>query len=187
MQRVARRAFLTAAASLPIALASASAGATLLRGVSLPTLVQRSRHVLLLSALESRSRYLEIAGRRAIITETRTLVSQVIREVAPSAREVLVCSLGGVLDGVGELVHGQAELTPGTSCMAFLTAAADGTLWVTGMAQGHYPLSSGSDEPSLLASPHLPTMVDFERSAARALIGQRFTQARRLVLEAGQR
>lgn len=187
MQRVARRAFLSVAASLPIALFPGLAGATLLRALSLPVLVQRSRHVLLLNALDSRCRYAEIGGHRAIITETRARVSQVIRALEPSETEIVVCTLGGVLDGVGELVHGQAELTPGSSCMAFLTGAPDGRLWVTGMAQGHYPLSSTTSEPSLLASPHLPTIVDFERSAARTLIGTRLTQAQRLVLEASQR
>jgi hypothetical protein len=186
MQRVARRVFLTAAATLPIALASASAGATLLRGLPLPTLVQRSRRVLLLNALESRCRYAEIGGRRAIVTETRARVSRVIRELEPSADEITVCTLGGVLDGVGELVHGQAELTPGTSCLAFLTAAPDGTCWVTGMAQGHYPLSNAA-EPSLLGSPHLPTLLDFERSAAHALIGKPLTHAEHLVLEVSKR
>jgi hypothetical protein len=142
--------------------------------------------VLVLNALESRCRYAEIGGRRAIITETRASVSRVIRELESSANEIIVSTLGGVLDGVGELVHGQAELTPGVSCLTFLTAAPDGSLWVTGMAQGHYPLSSAS-EPSLLASPHLPTMVDFERSAARTLIGKPLTQAERLVLEVSKR
>jgi hypothetical protein len=183
MQRVARRVFLAAAASLPIVLSSVSAGATLLRGLPLPALVRRSRRVLVLNALESRCRYAEIGGRRAIITETRARVSRVIRELEPSATEIVVCTLGGVLEGVGELVHGQAELTPGTSCLAFLSAAPDDTLWFTGMAQGHYPLSGAGSEPSLLASPHLPTMLDFERSAARALIGKPLTQAERLVIE----
>jgi hypothetical protein len=186
VQRVARRAVLSVAASLPLALFSGSAGATLLRGLSLPSLVQRSRRVLVLNPLESRCRYAEIGGHRAIITETRARVSQVIRTLEPSESEISVCTLGGVLDGVGELVHGQAELTPGTSCMAFLTGAPDGSLWVTGMAQGHYPLTRASSEPALLASPHLPAMVDFERSAARALIGQSLTRAQRLVLEASK-
>jgi len=186
MQPLARRAFLSAAASLPLALVSGSARATLLRGLSLPSLVQRSQLVLVLSALESRCRYADIGGRRSIITETRARVSQVLREREPSEAEVLVCTLGGVLDGVGELVHGQAEFGMGVSCVTFLSRAANGGLWVTGMAQGHYPLTSANSEPALLASPHLPTMVDFERSAARALIGKRLTQAQQLVLEASK-
>lgn len=187
MQRVARRAFLTAAGSLPIALCGRTAGATLLRGVPLSSLVQRSQHVLVLSALESRARYADIGGQRSIITETRARVSQVIQERESSSAELVICTLGGVLDGVGELVHGQAQFALGVSCLTFLTRAADGRLWVTGMAQGHYPLTSAEREPLLLASPYLPEIVDFERSAARALIGQRLTQARRLVLEASQR
>jgi len=186
MQQLTRRAFLSAASSLPIALTSGSARATLLRGLSLSSLVQRSQHVLVLNTLESRCRYADIGGRRSIITETRARVSQVIRERQPSEAEVLVCTLGGIIDGVGELVHGQAEFGTGESCVAFLSRAADGGLWVTGMAQGHYPLTNANTEPALLASPHLPTIVDFERSAARALIGQRLTQAQRLVLEAGK-
>lgn len=187
MPLVARRAFLTAAASLPIALASGAAKATLLRGLTLPALTMRSHHVLLLSVLESRCRYAEIGGRRAIVTETLARVTEVMRELESSAAQVSVCTLGGVLDGVGELVHGQASFAPGSACLAFLTRAPDASLWVTGMAQGHYPLDTTLSEPALLASPHLPTIVEFERSAARALIGQRLNQARRLVLEASRR
>jgi hypothetical protein len=147
-------------------------------------MVRRSRQVLVLEAVESHCRYADIGGRRTIITETLARVSQVIHQLEPSDSRVLVRTLGGVLDGIGELVHGQAEFGLGAPCLAFLSRAPDSALWVTGMAQGHYPLTTVGSEPSLLASPRLPTILGFERSAARALIGQRLTQARRLVLEA---
>jgi len=187
MQRLARRAFLSATASLPLGFAATPAAATLLRGLPLPALVARSNQVLVLSTLGSRCRYGEIGGRRTIITETTLHVSEVMHQVSPSERRVTVCTLGGVLDGVGELVHGQAEFAPGSVCLAFLAEAPDGSLWVSGMAQGHYPLSQASGDPSLSASPHLPKLLDFEHSAVRTLVRQRLSSARRLVVEASAR
>jgi len=187
MTRLARRAFLGAAASLPLAFAAEPARATLLRGLPLPALVARSHQVLVLSALESHCRYADIGGRRAIVTETLLQVSEVVQQISPGPSRVTVRTLGGVLDGVGELVHGQAEFAPHAACLAFLVAAPDGSLWVTGMAQGHYPLTTADGEPALSASPHLPKLVDFEHSAVRALVRQRLSSARRLVLEASAR
>jgi hypothetical protein len=64
----------------------------------------------------------------------------------------------------------------------FVTPAEDGSFWLTGMAQGHYPIATqAGSQPLLQASPHLPRLLDFEASAVRRLVGQRLNQARALI------
>ena len=106
--RIHRRAFVSAAALLTAELVPSRSFATLMRGLPLRDLVGQSHHILLLSALESRCRYLDIGTRRSIITETRLRVEDVMGGVVPGDGELVVRTLGGVLDGVGQLVHGQA-------------------------------------------------------------------------------
>jgi hypothetical protein len=186
MKRIQRRAFVRATASVAVLLMPGPAQATLMRGLPLKDLVGRSQHVLLVTALEAHCSYTEIAGRRAIVTDTRVRVEDTLVKAGPSDTELVIRTLGGQLDGEGELVHGQAEFSQGALCLAFLTRGADGTLWVTGMAQGHYPVESAGAQ-RLSASPHLPAIRDWEHCAVHALVGQSLTDARNLVLQAGER
>jgi len=181
MIHLGRRRFVAGAAALPVCLLAPRANATLMRGLPLRALCAHSRHIALVSALEARCVSLPIAGRPLIVTETNLRVEESLSKATPERSEITVRTLGGVLDGVGELVHGQAEFSPGVRCVAFLTRAADGSLWVTGMAQGHYPLVAAGNEPKLGASPHLPTLRDFERSAVHGLVGRSLSQARELI------
>lgn len=188
MKRFGRRTFAGAAGLLPTLLSSGFAQATLLRGMPLFDLTRRSAHVVLVTALDSSCSWALLGGRRVIITETRARVEDVLARPAPASREIAVRTLGGVLDGRGQLVHGQAELSLGGTSVAFLTGAKDGTLWVTGMAQGHYPLVADARSSQVLSpSPHLPTLVDFEHSGVHALVGRELTEAGRLVREVSQK
>lgn len=188
MERIQRRAVVRAGASLAALLLPSRAFATLLRGLPLRDLVQQSHHVALLTALDSRCVYLEIAGRRAIVTESRLRVDDVVARETPQSSELIVRTLGGQIGNEGELVHGQAEFSPDQSGLAFLTRGSDESLWVTGMAQGHYPVDArAAVEPRLTLSPHLPTIRDWDRSAVHALAGQTVARARGLVAIAGQR
>ena len=163
------------------------AAATWVRGMSLRELVTRSRHALIGTPLDARCSYLTIGGRRMLVTETRLRVDGVLALEAPGQAELAVRTLGGQVDGVGELVHGQAELVRGQLCVAFFERAPDGVCWVTGMAQGHYPLDSADAALKLRASPQLPVIVDWERSAVKRLVGTRLSEAESLVAEASSR
>jgi hypothetical protein len=185
MHGIQRRTFVGATVSLAALLLSPGrAQATLMRGLPLRDLVARSQHVVLLTALESRCIYAEIGGQHAIITEPRARVEEVIAKLSPSASEIVVRTLGGQLDGVGELVHGQAEFSRNAPCVGFLCAGSDSSLWVTGMAQGHYPVDGAAGEPRLAASPHLPSIRDWEHCAVRTLVGRNLADARELVRKA---
>lgn len=161
-----------------------SAAATLVIGLTLRQLVDRSAHILVVGALDSASFYTTIGGRRCIVTETRVQVHDVLAKASPGDRELTVRTLGGRVGGMSELVMGQAALSPSTPDVAFLKRGADGAHWFVGMAQGHYPLS-GAD-PILQPSANLPEIRDFYSSAVRALTGARLAEARRLLQHVSQ-
>jgi hypothetical protein len=163
------------------------ASATWVRGMSLQELVSRSRHAVIGTPLDARCLYITIGGRRMLITETRLRVDGVLALEPPGEVELAVRTLGGQLDGVGELVHGQAELVRGQLCVGFFERAPDGACWVTGMAQGHYPLESTDAALRLRASPQLPVIRDWEQSAVKRLVGTRLSEAESLVAEAKSR
>ncbi len=187
MSRLARRSFVRNAALLPALLVPGVARATLMRGLTLRNLMAQSRHVLLLTPLAAQCRSLVIGGRPLIVTETSARVEDVIELSTPDSALIVVRTLGGVLNGAGLFVHGEAQLTAGASCVAFLTQESDGSHSVTGMAQGHFPLKNVSSKRYLVASPRLPELVEFEHSGVHALAGKELAEARQLVHEASAR
>jgi len=190
MPPISRRALLT---SLSLGVGAScqllprAAWATLVRGMTLGELVARSQHAVIGTPLDAHCSYLSIGGRRLLVTETRLRVEGLLALGAPAESELTVRTLGGRRGGVGELVHGQAELQCGKLCLGFFERAPDGACWVTGMAQGHYPLETADAALVLRASPQLPTIRDWERSAVKRLVGTRLNEAERLVAEAIQR
>jgi len=127
----------TFAASLAFANAAA---ATTARAVSLPDLVRRSTRIARATALDSFARSEDIGGARHIVTYSRLRIDEPIH--GPSAdSETLVRTLGGRVGDVGEIVHGEAELSLNQTAIVFLIADANGVEQVTAMAQGHYPLA----------------------------------------------
>jgi hypothetical protein len=175
-----RRGFFLGLGALGAAFVAAPAQATLLRGLPLPALVQRSQRILVLEPFDAVWRYADIGGRRSIVTDTRARVHE--SWASPGESELTLRTLGGRLDGVGELVHGQPVLELGARAVAFLTLSHDRRVWwVTGMAQGHFPLSGAGETSRLLSSRGLPDIVNIETSAVRQLVGQKLVEARELV------
>lgn len=154
-----------------------------MRGMSLAELVGRSQHAIIGAALDARCLYMNFGAKRMIVTETRVRVDGVLGLQSPGDSELVVRTLGGQRDGIGELVHGQAEFGRGQTCVAFFERAPDGACWVTGMAQGHYPLSRVDAALVLHASPQLPAIRDWQQSAVKRLVGTRLEQAERLIAE----
>lgn len=187
MLHSSRRSFVQSVAWLPTLLVPSVAQATLMRGLKLRDLTARSQHVLLLTPLASQCTSVALGGRQVIVTDTSVRVDDVIERARPSSSTLVVRTLGGIQNGAGLLVHGQAELSIGAACVAFLTSSSDGRLWVTGMAQGHFPLENSAKERYLKQSPRLPELLDFEHSGVRALVGRGLTEARQLVHEAATR
>jgi hypothetical protein len=159
------------------------AEATLVRGLTLEQLAHTSHHILVGTPLQSSCRYETIGGQRRIVTDTRLRVDDLLAKTAPSDSEVMVCTLGGVLDGVGELVHGEAELVRQERSVVFLKRRSDGLMFCQGMAQGHDPLLIEARKSLLRSSPKLPALAAPLTSAVQRLRGRELAEARSLVLE----
>lgn len=156
--------------------ATTPASATVMRSLSLPALVQGSRRIVVVSALASESHYEELGRKRRIVTDTRVRVEDVLAKGDGMESEVIVRTLGGKIGRLGERVDGQARLALGEACVTFLLQGPDGLHYVNGMAQGHYPLQSGSIR-RLMKSPDLPAIVNFDGSAVKALVGSELGEA----------
>lgn len=153
------------------------ASATVVRAVPLTTLVQSSRRIVVVTALGSECHFEELGRRRRIVTDTRVRVEDGVAKAEGVDSELIVRTLGGAVGDLGERVDGQAQMSLGEPCVAFLLQGPDGLHYFNGMAQGHYPLR-GADKRLLAASPALPHIIDFESSAVKALVGSELEVAR---------
>jgi hypothetical protein len=175
MFQVSRRGLLVGLASGAAAsVVSVRASATIVRALSLPALVQGARRIVVVTPLAAECHFEELGRRRRIVTDTRVRVEETIAKDESRESELLVRTLGGAIDRLGERVHGQAQLVLGEPCVAFLLQGPDGLHYVNGMAQGHYPLSRAGESSAgrrLKQSPDLPTILGFESSAVKALVG----------------
>jgi hypothetical protein len=148
--------------------------------LSLASLVQASRRIVVVTALGAESRYEELGRRRRIVTDTRVRVDDGIAKAEGVESELMVRTLGGSIGDMGELVHGQAQLVLGEPCVAFLLQGPEGLHYINGMAQGHYPVR-GSGTRRLSSSADLPKILDFDSSAVKALVGSELGAASRRI------
>lgn len=131
--------------------------------------------------LDAYSVWEELGGRKHIVTYTRVRALELLAGADPKADELLVRTLGGRVGDLGELVHGEAMLTPGERGVLFVMPAL-GALGVTAMAQGHYPLlrdSAGTER--LRRSPAANELLQEDGSAVKRLTGLQVSEARALV------
>ena len=163
-----------------------SARAALARGLTLPEMVVKSQTIAVVTPLDAYSHWQELGGRRLIVTDTRVKVEEAL-DTTTAASELMVRTLGGQVGDSGELVHGQAELRLGAASVAFMVRAEAELCWVTGMAQGYYPLHERAGAQILRASSSLPRLQRVQGSAVQALSNQPLADARRLIRAAGAR
>ena len=130
----------------PFAPPEAVAGVSVL--LSLEELAAASTHVVVARALDRHSQWEELGGGRRIVTYTRVRVERSI--VGAPGSEIVVRTLGGAVDGIGQSVSGEAQLALGKPALLFV-AQGEGALVVAGMAQGHYPIVESPKEPPRLA------------------------------------
>ncbi|MSP26600.1 MAG: hypothetical protein EXR75_15920 [Myxococcales bacterium] len=164
------------------------AAATVSVAHSLEELVRHSTRVVIATAKERTSRWEEIGGGKRIVTYTRLAIAVDI--VGTSTPELWVRTLGGAVDGIGQVVAGEASLVLGERSLAFLTPVEDGALHVMGMADGHFPLLLGpaADDGKprverLRRSPAIATVLERKRgpSAAVTLVGKTTSEATGLI------
>lgn len=117
---------------LALALLPLPARATVLLAVDLKTLVGESDAIFVGRATRQQSRY--DATLRRIVTDTTFAVDENV-DGAPSGGTLVVRSLGGTVDGVGEIVVGAPRFRVGQRAVLF-TETRGKHRWVTGMKLG---------------------------------------------------
>jgi hypothetical protein len=179
-----REALLAFAALASVLITPAVARASIARGLSLSRLVGSSVGVCVGAPTSALSRWITLGRRRVIVTETQFRVQDtILARGTPLGALVVVRTLGGVVGDVGEIVSGEAALNLDEVCVLFLTAGAD-AFYVTGMAQGHFPLVATPQGPRLRPSPRLPMLRASSTAAVAALVGLELPAARRLIQKA---
>lgn len=159
-----------------------TADASLARGLTLGELVRASAHSLVVTPLDSSCHWADFGGRRLIVTDTRVRVEDVLGLARPEASELVVRVLGGAIGKYGQRIEGQAELVLGQPSALFLTPGATLLAYVTGAAQGHYPLTLDARGGAWLGpSPHVPELLARRGSAVETLTGASLDRARELV------
>ncbi|MBK6465001.1 MAG: hypothetical protein IPF92_28950 [Myxococcales bacterium] len=132
---------------------SSEAHATVSLAVTYRGLVETSSAIVVATPRERRSAWQ--AGR--ITTYTRLHVERAVAGTVDV--DVWVRTLGGEVDGVGQLVDGEASFALGRPTLVFLRPAADGVLAVTSRAQGIYELHTDARGTTRLARTHAGALL----------------------------
>ena len=157
------------------------ARATLARALRVEELVARSQHVLLGDPLEAYCAWALIGDRKHIVTYTRVRALELLAGADPKQDELLVRTLGGRVDNLGELVAGEAQIAPGERSVLFVTPARE-AMAVTAMAQGHYPLAADhAGVEHLSRSAQAGDLMSVDGSAVKRLHGLALSDARALL------
>lgn len=129
-----------------LALVVGSAGATTLVAMDVPALTKGSKLVVRAVVVSQASRWSKDGGR--IMTDTVLSVSETWK--GPVAPQVTVMQPGGVVDDIGQKVHGTVTFKVGEEVVLFLEGRGDRFL-ITGMVQGRFKVDRSSDGRSLFA------------------------------------
>jgi len=130
--------------------------------LSLDEIVAASTYVVVGTASEKKSQWEDLPGGRRIVTYTKLKIDKVVATgsgAGSCGSEVWVRTLGGTVDKLGQAVSGEAQIAGGSKSVLFLMKRGD-VLTVTGMAQGHYPVTADDKGVSRLrGSPDAGTQL----------------------------
>jgi len=109
-----------------------SARGSVVMAMGLPELVQRADLIVQGEAVRSESGWED--GK--IITRTVVRVKETLKGAA--VKELTFRHVGGVVNGIGQILHGEATLAAGEEAVLFLRALGGGEYRAVGMAQGKF-------------------------------------------------
>ncbi|OQB13518.1 MAG: hypothetical protein BWY17_02795 [Deltaproteobacteria bacterium ADurb.Bin207] len=147
-------------------------------------LAKTAHRVIVGVPVENMSVWESTEGGRRIVTYHRVQISAHI--VGDGEREVWVRTLGGVVEGIGQLVHGAASLRPQQPVLLFLVERVDKTYSVVGMEQGSFPVRIDKTRMTVESRrmAHAPLAGKPGVKPASVLEGLSLGEARRLIMEA---
>ncbi|HVU01853.1 MAG TPA: hypothetical protein VHE30_08880 [Polyangiaceae bacterium] len=181
---LSRRSVLTGGLATAAHLAlSRRAGATVARALTLNQLVHQSRHGFVGTPVDAFCRWETIGGHSRIVTYTLVRADYSFDGRPPATSDVMVRTLGGAVDDVGQVVPGEAVLDRGVATAVFLEEATRDLFVVTGMSQGSYPVRLERDGVKRLRAraSQLEIVGASLESAVRRLDGRSVTETEALV------
>lgn len=116
------------------------ARASVARALTLNELVHQSLYALVGTPIELFGRWETVGRRSRIVTYTLVRADYSIDGRPPETSEIMIRSLGGRVDDIGQTVPGEAMLQRGRPATVFVEELSRDLFAVTGMAQGHYPV-----------------------------------------------
>jgi hypothetical protein len=169
---------------LALTFSAGHAWSSTFRPVSLSKLVKQSTTVVVATPVSFSSHWTTTGSTSRVVTDVTLEVAWTLRGNDTTGKDIVVRTLGGTVGGVAHLVHGEALLRVGQTCLLFLVPSRDGELHVLGMAQGHYPLDPDNNgDWRVQPSPGLEGVLKPQLSAAQTLSGRRLSEVPRLLDE----
>jgi len=141
------------------------------KALTVADLVKKSTSTLVVTAVAQRSSWVNLAGSERIVTDTQARVEELVTGIDPSARQIMLRTLGGRVGTTGQIVEGEAELTQFEPAIYAVTA----------MAQGHYPIVNQAGARVLATNRVLPALLKRSGSAVERLAGKKLVDAVALV------
>jgi len=159
--------------SLAVVLLWQPAVASTFRPIPLSTMIERSSLVVVATPISRETHWASFGSKRRVVTDSTLEVAWTLRGEDCAGKDIVVRTLGGTVEGVGQIVYGEARLTLGHSSLLFLIPGRDGAYQVLGMAQGHYPLEpTGEGDWQLKSSLGLEGVLQEHLSVTRTLAGR---------------
>lgn len=127
------------------------ASASVVEALSLAELIKRSEHVVVATPGERMGR----RSKNLIVTDVQLKIDESLKGGSKHGDTLIATLLGGVAEGVGLKVPGEAALPEGAQLVVFLRRLPEsGELRVVGMAQGVLPIEMRSGKPTVLPPSH---------------------------------
>jgi len=163
--------------SLAVVLCWQPAEASTFRPIPFSIMVERSSMVVVATPISLETHWALFGSKQRVVTDSTIEVAWTLHGDDCAGKDIVVRTLGGTVEGVGQIVYGEARLTLGQSSLLFLIPGRDGTYQVLGMAQGQYPLEpTGEGDWQLRSSLGLEGVLQEHLSVAHALAGRRLSE-----------
>lgn len=173
LSRMHRSALVLTTLAVGFVLLGPPASASTFRPIPLPKLVQQSSLVIVGTPVSRETHWATIGPTSRLVTDMTVEVAWTLRGTDSTGQSIIVRTLGGTFGDIGQIVHGEAQLALGQSCLLFLGLGREGAYHVMGMAQGHYPIERDvSGSWRVVGSPGLEGVLSPQLSAVGRLRGR---------------
>lgn len=176
---VHRRRFIQGVSAATWGSSRVARGETSVRALTLRELLDASDAVLDGVVVGNRANWVEVFGARRVVTTWNLELKEQFFGALVAAE---VATLGGLVGDLQQWVPHEAQLEIGARYLLFLRPGALGLVWVTGMAQGAFPLEVTTEDAwRVKISAEQAELASRSSSAVTALKGRSNDAVRRLI------